>query len=193
MHLSLAGCAMKIIYTRKGEEILVDDEDFERLNRHKWYLDKDGYAVRHMPHPHNPLQGTLSRMHREVMGLAFGDPREVDHRFGIRTDNRKSELRVCARGQNKFNRAGSSKSMSGLKGAKWKARGRRWEAYIQVNRKRKFLGSFATAEEAHEAYCKAAPIYHGEFANTSVDSEPEPSDNQELVVIAPLVKAALGE
>jgi hypothetical protein len=185
---------MKIIYTRKGEEIFVDDEDYERLNQHTWWLDKDGYAVRGIPHPIEGRPRTKSRMHREVMGLGFGDPREVDHRFGIRTDNRKSELRVCARGQNKLNRAGSSKSLSGLKGVKWKPRKKRWEAYIQLNRKRTYLGSFATAEEAHEAYCKAAPIIHGEFANTAVDSAPGHSKSQnELAVIAPMVKAQIGE
>lgn len=193
MHLSLAGCAMKIIYTRKGEEIFVDDQDYERLNQHTWWLDKDGYAVRGIPHPIKGRPRTKSRMHREVMGLAFGDPREVDHRFGIRTDNRKSELRVCARGQNKLNRPGSSKSMSGLKGAKWKPRGKRWEAYIQINRKRTYLGSFATAEEAHAAYCKAAPIFHGEFANVAVDSAPKTTEPQEQTIIAPLVKAALAQ
>lgn len=185
---------MKTIYTRKGESILVDDEDYDRLNQHTWWLDKDGYAVRSAPHPIKGRPRTKSRMHREVMGLKYGDPREVDHRFGVRTDNRKSELRVCARGQNKLNRPGSSKSMSGLKGVKWKARGKRWEAYIQLNRKRTYLGSFATAEEAHEAYCRAAPIFHGEFANTAVDAELQAfKAANELAVIAPLIKKVIRE
>lgn len=206
MHLSLAGCAMKIIYTRKGEEILVDDEDYQRLNQHTWWLDKDGYAVRGIPHPIAGRPRTKSRMHREVMGLAFGDPREVDHRFGVRTDNRKSELRVCERGQNKLNRPGSSKSKSGLKGARWRSRSGKWESYISIRRRKIYLGTFDTAEEAHEAYCKAAPKFHGEFANTETeakhtDSTCMPPDEalqafkgtQELKVIAPIVKTALGE
>jgi hypothetical protein len=182
---------MKTIYTRKGEPILVDDEDYDRLNQHTWWLDKDGYAVRGIPHPIEGRPRTKSRMHREVMGLEFGDPREVDHRFGVRTDNRKSELRVCARGQNKLNRPGSSKSVSGLKGVKWKPRKKRWEAYIQLNRKRTYLGSLA--EEAHEAYCRAAPIFHGEFANTAVDAElGQFKAQQAQAVIAPLVKSLMG-
>jgi hypothetical protein len=37
------------------------------------------------------------------------------------------------------------------------------EAYIMKDGKRKYLGVFATAEEAHQAYCEAAKVAYGEF------------------------------
>jgi len=39
-----------------------------------------------------------------------------------------------------------------------------WVAFIRVNRKRLYLGSFRAPELAHEAYKSAAEKYHGEFA-----------------------------
>jgi hypothetical protein len=39
-----------------------------------------------------------------------------------------------------------------------------YKAEIRVLGKRMFLGSYPTAEEAHEAYKKAAIEHHGEFA-----------------------------
>ena len=37
---------MKTIYTRKKEEILVDDDDFDYLNQWNWYITRKGYAAR---------------------------------------------------------------------------------------------------------------------------------------------------
>lgn len=166
MHLSLAGCAMKIIYTRKGEEILVDDEDYERINQYTWRLDKDGYAVRSSKHPDpSKKTGTVVRMHREVMGLAFGDRRQVDHRFGVKADNRKSELRICTGQQNRWNVGRLSSNTSGYKNVTWVDRRRKWVARIsEGGRKRRLIGYFDTAEDAYQAYCAAAQQAHGEFA-----------------------------
>lgn len=189
MHLSLAGCTMKIIYTRKGEEILVDDEDYDRLNKYTWHINSNGYAVRGVPIPGKKRASTTSAMHREVMGLSKGDPRLVDHRFGIKTDNRKSELRICTNQQNLWNRKAYPHGASGLKGVTCRPKRKKWEAYITLNGKKTFLGVFNTAEEAHEAYCRAAPLFHGEFANTENRSQ----EISQAAIIAPLVKAALGE
>jgi hypothetical protein len=135
MHLSFAGCAMKVIYTRKGEDILVDDEDYERLNHFMWRLDKDGYAVRTVKHPNKPKKSTYLRMHRDIMGLEFGDPRQVDHKFGIKTDNRKSELRICSGQQNNWNVGRLSSNTSGYKNVTWVGWRKKWVARISIGEK----------------------------------------------------------
>ncbi|MDP9651719.1 hypothetical protein [Paraburkholderia caledonica] len=194
---------MKIIYTRKGEEILVDDEDYERLNRHIWRIDERGYVVRSLPRVRNQPR-IMVPMHRDVMGLGYGDPRHVDHRFGVKADNRKSELRICDNAQNHWNVGVRPDNTSGFKGVHWVKAKRKWQARICAYQKRISLGYFESAEEAHKAYCAAALRIHGEFAHTGSRADDAtcilPDEalqafkaQQELTVIGPIIKAQFGE
>jgi hypothetical protein len=157
---------METIYTPKGEPILVDDEDYERLNKYTWNLDKDGYAFRQTKMPRS-RKCIRIRMHREVMGIPYRDPRQVDHRYGIKTDNRKSQLRICDNKQNHWNVGAPCSNTSGHKGVDWVPSRGKWRARICINRKRYCLGHFNTAEEAAEAYRKAAIEMQGEFFHAS--------------------------
>ena len=53
---------------------------------------------------------------------------------------------------------------SGFKGVTWSTAANKWAASITINGKRKHLGTFASAKEAHNAYCRAAENAFGEFA-----------------------------
>lgn len=92
---------------------------------------------------------------------------QVDHKLTKQTlDNRKENLRFATQNQNQHNRKKSSNNTSGFKGvSKNKSRKHPWRASIMINRKCVNLGVFSTAEEAAEAYRKAAHKLHGEFAN----------------------------
>jgi HNH endonuclease len=92
----------------------------------------------------------------------FGD---LDHRNGIRDDNRIANLRPASRSQNNSNAKIRSSNTSGLKGAS--LQNGRWKAQIQAKKKKIFLGYFDTPEEAHAAYCVAADKFHGKFARAS--------------------------
>jgi HNH endonuclease len=89
---------------------------------------------------------------------------QIDHRNGDRADNRLSNLRPASNGQNQANVRRQSNNVSGLKGVRWHRANQNWNARITVNRKSIFLGRFATAAEAHSAYCSAAERLFGEFA-----------------------------
>jgi hypothetical protein len=54
---------------------------------------------------------------------------------------------------------------SKYKGAHWYARQKRWKSQIRVDGRNIHLGYFSTDYEAHLAYCKAAAVLHGDFAN----------------------------
>ncbi len=150
---------MKEVPLSNGMIALVDEDDYELVSRRRWSFHrgsptKPGYAT-----------GTGGeRMHRLIMGVPKNDPRIVDHIDGNTLNNCKANLRITDAFGNNKNKSNTN-NRHGLKGVAKYKKGVRWFAYIQANKKRVYLGTFATAEEAHAAYCRAADELHGEFAN----------------------------
>ena len=80
---------------------------------------------------------------------------EIDHRNGVRTDNRLSNLRLATSTQNKQNRR-NARGTTPFRG--------RWKAQIGLgNKVTKYLGMFDTEEEAHQAYLAAKTEMHQFF------------------------------
>ena len=101
--------------------------------------------------------------------LATGeDPADfhVDHIDSNPANNAIANLRLATNAENACNRGAPANNTSGYKGVTWKKSKNRWNAQIMVDRKKKNLGYFNTAEEAHAAYCNAAEQLHGNFART---------------------------
>jgi len=94
----------------------------------------------------------------------------LDHKNGVRTDDRFSNLRLASQFQNSCNRGKQADNTSGYKGVYPHKVNGTWIAQITVQRKQIYLGSFATAEAAAAAYAEAARLYHGEFANTGAQT-----------------------
>lgn len=142
---------------------LVSDEDYERISQHKWSLDGTGYAVRLVT---VVVDGVKKRrkilMHREILNAP--PHLEVDHRFDIRTDNRRSEIRIATHGQNMANRGPQQGSSCQYKGVSYSKRDKVWVAEIRVDGNRKRLGSYKNAANAAIAYDKAALTAWPEFA-----------------------------
>jgi len=153
---------MKEIPLTRGKVTLVDDEDFEWLNQWKWQCSASGYAIRRLP---RPIRETIW-MHREIMHTPKG--MDTDHINCNRSDNRRCNLRICTRSQNKANAFIQANNTSGYKGIKWHGREKLWLAYIQVNGKECYLGSYKTKEDAALAYNNGAIKYFGEFAKINV-------------------------
>jgi hypothetical protein len=93
-------------------------------------------------------------------------PVDVDHHNTDKADDTWSNLRSATRRQNQYNVGLRSSNTSGYKGVSYSKHNGKYVALIRANGKRHYLGYFDTAEEAHEAYCKAAAELHGEFART---------------------------
>lgn len=84
---------------------------------------------------------------------------EIDHINGSRSDNRWANLRAADRSLNQQNeRIARSTSVTGLLGAH--RRHGTFRASIVVDGRKKELGAFGTAEEAHAAYVKAKRALH---------------------------------
>ncbi len=138
----------------QDQQAIVDERDWRRLSEHKWYAHwdhstKSFYAARQSPKV-NGKQHTIL-MHRIIMGLSREDRRQVDHINHDTLDNRRENLRICTNRENHENRRDQSKYGAGV----WKEE--RWNlekpyyARAWIDGKTKYIGWFATSEEAQEA------------------------------------------
>lgn len=154
-----------IIQLTQGKVAIVDDEDAELLGRYKWYASKDRrtfYALTKV-RTSEGCRTSLS-MHRLIMSpVSVGV--QVDHIDGNGLNNRRDNLRLCSNMENHRNRKLSSVSVTGFKGVSWSSRDEKYIASIRVEGKLEHLGSFDSKDEAHAAYCSAATLYYGKFAN----------------------------
>ncbi len=148
---------MKTISLSRGAVAIVDDADFERLSCMSWYLSSEGYAVRS-----SKELGTVVRMHREILGVDC--PPQVDHRNGVRLDNRRTNLRACTKSQNNMNARKRERTTSRFKGVYWLTANGRWRAKITLDGRSKHLGLFDEEVAAAAAYNAAATQHFGEFA-----------------------------
>lgn len=157
-------------YTKliSGLECIFDDQDRDLVESSNWRVAFNGKTLKRKPSGlFASLNGEHVMFHRMVMAPPPG--MTVDHINGNPLDNRRANMRLATRSQNAMNRGPDADNSSGLKGvyrhngAK-QSKTKPWIALIQSNRKRRHLGCFATAQEAHEAYKRAAIELHGEFA-----------------------------
>lgn len=157
---------MKIIYTKKTkEEILVDDEVYDYLNRFTWRIEGNKRHFRYaLSYKRNsPVSYKQIKMHRCIMGV-FDPAILVDHINGNTLDNRKENLRTCTRRENCRHRTKLAKNnTSGIHGVYWHTEKKKWQAKIKVNYKHKHLGYFITKEDAGRARKEAEIKYFGEF------------------------------
>lgn len=108
-------------------------------------------------------KGRFYRAHRIAWYLQTGlwPEQEIDHKNGVRNDNRWCNLRLCTSSENKHNIGGARiNSSSGVLGAAWDKQTGKYLSSIQINGKRVHLGRFNTAEEAGRAYLEAKNKFH---------------------------------
>ena len=80
----------------------------------------------------------------------------IDHKDQNRQNNNSDNLRVATKQQNNWN-------MKNVKGYFWHKSCKKWQAFIHLNNKPKYLGLFATEEMAHLAYLIAKEKYHPDW------------------------------
>jgi hypothetical protein len=140
-----------------GQVALVDEEDFERVSKHKWYAwwsadTKSYYAYRTM----GPKRARRTwYLHRVILGLEHGDKREGDHINRNTLDCTRSNLRIVSSAQNKWNSGMRRDNTLGFTGVK--RSGKKFTAEIKILGKSHYLGTRETAEQAYvELYLPAA-------------------------------------
>lgn len=132
------------LYARDGSVrayAAVDDADFEWASQWTWRLHHQGYVSR----------ADSLLMHRVLLGLEKGDPRQGDHKNGIRRDNRRTNLRIATLAQNRQNQRARTRTSSRFRGVTWDADRGLWYAGTQIDGERHFVGRFADEVEAGRA------------------------------------------
>jgi hypothetical protein len=150
----------------KGQVAIVDAADYDWLNTRKWYAHwsretNSFYAVRNARSPEGK-RITIS-MHREILGLEYGDGIKGDHKNGVTLDDRRNNLRRANSIQNSWNRKRRRDNTTGFTGVYLIKSIGKYQAILRVNGKGESLGYYRSAEEAHAVYCAEAKRLQGEF------------------------------
>lgn len=154
----------------QGQVARVSPHRFAEISASKWSArwsknTQTFYALRSSKKHEGPKHTIL--MHRQIKGVGYKDPREVDHVNNKETlDNTDENLRFANDTEQMCNHGIRKDNSSGLKGVSFHKATGKWQAQIQVNGKKIYLGLFDTKELAHAAFVEAAMKYHGKFACT---------------------------
>jgi hypothetical protein len=138
-----------VLRSRSGEVIgcaLLDDADFEVYGQFVWHITTDGYAARNMK------TGDARRtvlLHRAVMGVPHGDPRQVDHKNRARLDNRRTNLRIADPALNARNCGSRKGAASPWRGVQ--AHNDGWQATVRLAGKLHYLGLYQDELDAASA------------------------------------------
>ena len=151
----------KIIPLTQGRAAIVDDRDYDRVSKFKWYahfIDAHWYASRNTPR--DAPGPRIERMHRSIISVPAG--LVADHRNGDGLDNRRANLRIATRQQNGWNHAKSQRGSSRFIGVSREGAG--WRAKISCGRRGIQIGYFAQEIDAAIAYDAKCRELRGEFA-----------------------------
>lgn len=162
------GANVYITLTR-DQTTVIDLEDFKTLRNFKWFAQSQNQrgGKERFVAARKEYGGTIL-MHRQIMQAPDG--LDVDHINMDPLDNRRANLRVCTRSQNKANAGKHRDNTSGFTGVNWNTTAKAWAARLGLNGKKVFLGYFNTPEEAAKAYNAAKVKYFGDFSQaTPVD------------------------
>jgi hypothetical protein len=133
----------------KGYITLISPEDLEFVQSQNWWMHKKGYVVgkRQLA----PNEWKHLKLHRELM-LHWRYDIEgigVDHRNGVKHDNRRGNLRPATEAQNSQNKHGCWGEVNYM--GVYKDNGK-YRSNIQLDYEVFHLGTFTVAEHAAEAH-----------------------------------------
>ena len=144
------GDTVKIFFRKTDGFFLIDKEDLEKISKHTWYLNQNGYAES------GDSQNNHIKAHHEIIGK----PPEglvTDHINRNRLDNRKSNLRHVTTRENLLNRdmaiSIANRAIRPLQGIKVYKGKKRTSYSVHIhdeNGVTRYYGTYRTLEEALE-------------------------------------------
>lgn len=125
------------------------------------FMDKKGYCTK-------IIDGKSTKVHRAICP---DDWNMVDHINRDKSDNRVCNLRKTDPVRNALNSKLNKNNRSGQAGVYFKKTQKCWDAYINENGKRKYLGSFKRKQDAVEARRSAEISVYGELVHQEINND----------------------
>lgn len=157
----------------QGKVAIIDEADWPLVRGYRWRATKSTRTYYASATVAGTWPHKTALMHRVILGLDDSSI-EGDHRDGDGLNNRRSNLRVATKLQNRRNKRLYRNSRSGFKGVKHNPNLhplRQWIANIKANGRMIYLGAFGTKEEAAMAYDRAAILHFGDFAHLNFPAQ----------------------
>lgn len=130
-------------------KFIVDKEDVNIVTQYTWNVLRNGYI--HAKTRGGRLNSENIYLHRLITGAEKSE--SVDHINGDKSDNRRSNLRICSLSQNIHNQGLRKNNSSGYKGISL-TKSNTWEVQLQIENKphRKIFKTFQEAIDQYNAW-----------------------------------------
>ena len=138
---------VKSIFLQDGEEIFVDDEDYERVNQYTWCKNYNGNNRK-----------ILTTIDDEVISLQTFIEKGSFQQIKNNDFTRKN---LTTNGNSARWTKAKANSSSKYKGVTWNKKRKKWVVRINVEGKNEYLGSYNNEDEAARAYNQAVLEYWG--------------------------------
>lgn len=138
---------VKSIYLQDGEEIFVDDEDYERVNQYNWYVS----VAENARIIQTRAEGTTKKLPNFILKKKFSFQKIKNNDF----TRGNLEFEGKSQRYSRPRRTGSSK----YKGVSWSKNMDKWLATIRTEGKQKYLGVSSNEDNAGKIYNDAVDYY----------------------------------
>jgi hypothetical protein len=138
-------------------QMLISIEDLASILEHNWYIGRSGYPIAYI----GSRKGTS--VYHYLMG-SYGPDYPIDHINRNKLDNRRSNLRVCTRQENNYNRSLAKNSKYKYKGIRQEKDGS-WTAYCTKDGETNEVEGFIDDVTAAKTYDAIAEALYGKFAS----------------------------
>jgi hypothetical protein len=153
------------VHSRSGviAHALVDDEDFELVNQHRWSDSGKGYVRTARRENGKTINRT---MHRMLLGCVPHDGQVVDHLNGNPYDNRRRNLQLVTALENAQRRGARKVATTSSRGVHRLKTNGKFQASVRYRDRLMHLGTWDTEEEAADiaARVRGALMAHSQEA-----------------------------
>lgn len=140
-----------------GSPFYFDLEDYDKIKDYCWHL--------HLTHRgYKQLRAKIPGEGKHIVMHILLGYKGYDHIDRNPLNNCKDNLRQANATENARNRSIGRNNTSGFIGVIWNKAHSKWNAFIVIDKKRKYLGYFNNKEDAVLVRLEAESKYYGEFA-----------------------------